>query len=46
MLLFDAHLDLAYHAVEWNRDLRLDLADFRVQEALDGMIERFPCFSV
>lgn len=39
MLIFDAHLDLAYNAVEWNRDLRMDLADIRVQEAVHNMTE-------
>ncbi len=37
MLIFDAHLDLAMNAVDWNRDLRMDLADIRVQERLHGM---------
>lgn len=32
MLLFDAHLDLALNAVDWNRDLRMDLDDLRAQE--------------
>lgn len=32
-LLFDAHLDLALNAIEWNRDLRLPLADIRRAEA-------------
>ena len=34
MLLFDAHLDLAMNGVDWNRDLRMDLSDIRVQEEL------------
>lgn len=33
MLIFDAHLDLAFNAVDWNRDLRMDLAEIRAQEA-------------
>ncbi len=37
MLIFDAHLDLAMNAVDWNRDLRMALADIRVQERLLGM---------
>ena len=37
MLIFDAHLDLAMNAVDWNRDLRTALADIRVQERLHGM---------
>ncbi|MFO0824426.1 MAG: membrane dipeptidase [Gemmataceae bacterium] len=32
MLIFDAHLDLAFNAVDWNRDLRMDLAEIRAQE--------------
>ena len=31
MLLFDVHLDIAFNAVDWNRDLRMDLADIREQ---------------
>ena len=33
MLLFDAHLDIAMNAVEWNRDLTRALADVRRDEA-------------
>lgn len=29
MLIFDAHLDLAWNAVEWNRNLDLPVADIR-----------------
>jgi membrane dipeptidase len=32
MLLFDAHLDLAWNALDWNRDLRLPAADIRKRE--------------
>ncbi|HEV3260625.1 MAG TPA: membrane dipeptidase [Gemmataceae bacterium] len=32
MLIFDAHLDLAWNAVEWNRDLLLPVADIRRAE--------------
>lgn len=32
-LIFDAHLDLAMNAVEWNRDLTRPLADIRKAEA-------------
>ena len=35
MLVFDAHLDLAWNALDWNRDLRLPVADIRRSE--DGM---------
>lgn len=31
-LLFDAHLDLAMNAIEWNRDLTRPLAEIRAQE--------------
>jgi membrane dipeptidase len=33
MLLFDAHLDLALNAVEWNRDLTRPLSELRASEA-------------
>lgn len=33
MLLFDAHLDLAMNAIEWNRDLTRPLAEIRGREA-------------
>jgi membrane dipeptidase len=39
MLIFDAHLDLALNGVDWNRDLRMDLADVRVQETVFGMTD-------
>jgi membrane dipeptidase len=32
MLIFDAHLDLAMNAMEWNRDLRQPLAELRRRE--------------
>jgi membrane dipeptidase len=32
MLIFDAHLDLAWNALDWNRDLRLPVADIRRRE--------------
>jgi len=32
MLLFDAHLDLAMNALEWNRDLRQPLKELRYRE--------------
>lgn len=37
MLIFDAHLDLALNGVDWNRDLRQDVDDIRVQEISLGM---------
>ena len=32
MFVFDAHLDLAMNAMEWNRDLRLAISDIRDRE--------------
>ena len=32
MLIFDAHLDLAMNAIDWNRDLRLEVAELRRRE--------------
>jgi membrane dipeptidase len=32
MLIFDAHLDLAWNALDWNRDLQLPVADIRRSE--------------
>ena len=43
MLLFDAHLDLALNAVDWNRDLRLSVTDLRVQETALGMTDLGRC---
>src|SRR5258707_10117898 len=37
MLVFDAHLDLAWNAIDWNRDLRLPVADIRRLEHEQGM---------
>lgn len=33
MLIFDAHLDLAWNAVEWGRDLTLPVSEIREREA-------------
>jgi membrane dipeptidase len=38
MIIFDAHLDLAWNAIDWNRDLRLPVADIRRSEA--GMTDK------
>lgn len=38
MLIFDAHLDLAMNALEWNRDLRWPIPDIRRSE--DGMTDK------
>jgi membrane dipeptidase len=32
MIVFDAHLDLAWNAIDWNRDLRLPVAELRRRE--------------
>lgn len=37
MLIFDAHLDLGLNAVDWNRDLRMAVAEIRAQERLAGL---------
>ncbi|HEY7156369.1 MAG TPA: hypothetical protein VH575_20550, partial [Gemmataceae bacterium] len=37
MLIFDAHLDLAWNALDWNRDLLLTVADIRKRECELGM---------
>src|SRR4051812_37688517 len=36
-LIFDAHLDLAWNAIDWNRDLLLPVADVRRREVEQGM---------
>jgi membrane dipeptidase len=40
MLVFDAHLDLAWNALDWNRDLRLPVADIRRRERELGMDDK------
>lgn len=37
MLIFDAHLDLAWNAIDWNRDLELPVAAIRQREQEQGM---------
>jgi len=37
MLIFDAHLDLAWNAIDWNRDLRLPVAEIRRLEHEQGL---------
>ena len=39
MLIFDAHLDLALNGVDWNRDLRMTVAEIRAREATLGMTD-------
>jgi membrane dipeptidase len=36
-LIFDAHLDLAWNALDWNRDLRLSVAEIRRREKEQNM---------
>lgn len=43
MLIFDAHLDLAMNAVDWNRDLRKSIREIRDQEVDARMIEPGRC---
>lgn len=38
MFIFDAHLDLAMNAMEWNRDYRSDLEEIRARES--GMTDK------
>ncbi len=40
MLIIDAHLDLAWNALDWNRDLRLSVADIRRLERQLGMTDK------
>lgn len=40
MLIFDAHLDLALNAVDWNRDLRCSVDDIRAQELALNMTQK------
>jgi membrane dipeptidase len=37
-LIFDAHLDLAWNALDWNRDLKLPASEIRKRECEQGMI--------
>jgi membrane dipeptidase len=39
MLLFDSHLDLGLNGVDWNRDLRMAVAEIRVQEITHAMTD-------
>ena len=40
MLVFDAHLDLAWNALDWNRDLREPVAKIREVEIASGMKDK------
>lgn len=43
MIIFDAHLDLAWNAIDWNRDLRLPVADVRKSETDQGLSGKGLC---
>lgn len=43
MLIFDAHLDLAWNAIDWNRDLRLPVERIRQLERDAGMTDKARC---
>jgi membrane dipeptidase len=43
MLVFDAHLDLAWNALDWNRDLTLPAAEIRQRERAAGMTDKGRC---
>ena len=40
MLTADSHLDLAWSALDWNRDLKLPLAEIRRIELEAGVVKR------
>src|SRR5260370_14815968 len=39
-LIWDAHLDLAWNALDWNRDLRLPVSAIRQREQEQGMTQK------
>jgi membrane dipeptidase len=39
-LIWDAHLDLAWNAIDWNRDLRLPVSAIRQREQEQGMTQK------
>src|SRR5262249_41480630 len=41
MIIFDAHLDLAWNALDWNRDLQLPVPEIRRRE--QGMADKGRC---
>ena len=43
MIIFDAHLDLAWNAIDWNRDLRLPCSKIRQIEQDAGMTDKGRC---
>src|ERR1043165_5359206 len=40
MIIFDAHLDLAWNAIDWNRDLRQSCAEIRKTETELGLSDK------
>src|SRR5262245_47345141 len=40
MIIFDAHLDLAWNAIDWNRDLRLPVEEIRQREKDAGLTDK------
>ena len=43
MIIFDAHLDLAWNAIDWNRDLQLPSTEIRRAEREAGMTQKARC---
>jgi membrane dipeptidase len=43
MIVFDAHLDLAWNALDWNRDLLLPVAEIRQRERDQNMTDKGRC---
>ena len=43
MLIFDSHLDLAMNGVDWNRDLRMTVAEIRAQEMAHNLTDKGRC---
>src|SRR5947207_4409492 len=39
-LICDAHLDLAWNALDWSRDLELPVAEIRRREQAQGMTQK------
>src|SRR5262245_35023340 len=40
MMIFDAHLDLAWNAIDWNRNLHLPAEQIRRREVEQGMTDK------
>src|ERR1041384_6456318 len=43
MIIFDAHLDLAWNALDWNRNLQLPCAEIRRIESEAGYTDKGRC---